>query len=244
MLVMGHRGWDAKYPENTLLSFRKALELGIDIIEFDVTQSADGQLVVIHDDTLNRTTNGKGPVSAQRLADLKRLDAGSWKSPEFAGERIPTLDETLDLLKEFPSVLLNVEIKDCLKSTARSSIDAIARKGLIDRSYFACFDADVLESIKGIDSAIKTQGFPSRMMRGFKKGRAGTYAKMDYVGIWVGDVSEQLVSFFTDIGIEAGAWCVDDVPTLEKCLACKGLSIITSNAPDIVLAHLKEIREK
>ena len=240
MLLMGHRGWAAKYPENTLLSFRKALELGIDIIEFDVQASSDGVPVILHDDTLERTTNGKGRPCERSFADLRRLDAGSWMSPGFSGERIPSLDETLELLQEYPKVILNVEIKDCLDRTAELALKALASKGMIGRSIMTCFDALVLERMKSLEPAVKTQGFPAKMMRNFRRGKNGTYALMDYVGIWVGDATSELVSFYEDIGIVSGAWCVDDVPTLEKCLSVKGLSIVTSNAPDIVKSYLKE----
>jgi glycerophosphoryl diester phosphodiesterase len=109
-LVVGHRGWRDKYPENTLVSFRAALDLGVDALEFDLHLSRDGHVVVIHDDTLDRTTDAKGPVQARTLAELKRLDAGGWLDPRFAGERVPTLEEALDLVP--PSVLLYAEVKD------------------------------------------------------------------------------------------------------------------------------------
>lgn len=241
MLVMGHRGWASEYPENTLLSFRKSLELGIDIIEFDVRPCASGELVVLHDESVDRTTDGKGLVSSLSLLELKRLDAGSWKSPDFAGERIPSLDETLDLLKAFPDVLLNVEIKGSSKETARSSIDALAAKGLLARSYFTCFDPAVLDFVKSVDPALKTQGFPSWMMKGFRRGKEGTYSKMDYVGIWLGDADERLVTFFKDIGVTPGAWCADDEAAVDKCASLEGLEILTSNAPGLAIARLKEL---
>ena len=97
-------------PENTLAAFRAAIELGPDMIELDVTLTRDGEPVVIHDDTLDRTTDGMGPVQAGTLAELRALDAGSWFSEEFAGERIPTLAEVLELVRG--KVLLNVEIKE------------------------------------------------------------------------------------------------------------------------------------
>ncbi|MGC9347672.1 MAG: glycerophosphodiester phosphodiesterase [Anaerolineae bacterium] len=91
--VVGHRGACDLAPENTLASFERAWRDGADIIEMDVRLSADGHVVVFHDATVDRTTDGAGEVATMSLAQLKRLDAGAWFSPEFAGERIPTLRE-------------------------------------------------------------------------------------------------------------------------------------------------------
>ena len=96
--VIGHRGIAASYPENTLISFEKAVEAGVDAIEFDVHTTRDGQLVITHDHTVERCSNGTGEVSSYTLNLLKALDFGKWKGPEFAGTRIPTLEETLDLI--------------------------------------------------------------------------------------------------------------------------------------------------
>jgi len=101
-LRIGHRGAAAYEPPNTLRSFQRALDIGVDMIEFDVRWSADHQLVLIHDEELAETTNGHGPVSAYTLTELRRLDAGK-------GERIPTLDEALELLRG--RVLMNVDLK-------------------------------------------------------------------------------------------------------------------------------------
>ena len=88
---IAHRGASAYTPENTFAAFDKALALGVDNVEFDVHFSADGHIVVIHDDTLDRTTNGSGPVTDQTLDRLRSLDAGEWFSAEFKGQSIPTL---------------------------------------------------------------------------------------------------------------------------------------------------------
>jgi len=92
---IAHRGASGYAPENTVASFEKAVELGFDFIELDVRLSKDGKLVVIHDADLSRTTNGNGFVKDLTVPELKRLDAGSWYSPEFAGEKIPLLEEVL-----------------------------------------------------------------------------------------------------------------------------------------------------
>ena len=97
-LVIAHRGACLRAPEDTLAAFRLAIEMGADGIELDAKLSADGEVVIIHDPTLDRTTDGSGPVGARTLQELKALDAGASFSPEFAGERIPTLDEVFEAL--------------------------------------------------------------------------------------------------------------------------------------------------
>jgi glycerophosphoryl diester phosphodiesterase len=108
-LRIGHRGAAAVAPENTIASFRRAVELGAQAVELDVQRTKDGHLVVMHDDTVDRTTDGTGHVAELTLARIRRLDAGSWNGTAFAGERVPTLDELGDALR--PEILLFVEIK-------------------------------------------------------------------------------------------------------------------------------------
>jgi glycerophosphoryl diester phosphodiesterase len=97
-------------PANTMESIRQAVALGVDLIELDVRQTRDNVLVLIHNDTINETTNGNGPVSAMDYEQIKKLDAGSWKDKKYAGERIPTLMEALDFAKG--KVCLSLDLKD------------------------------------------------------------------------------------------------------------------------------------
>lgn len=108
--VIAHRGANAQAPENTLPAFQSALEQRSDGIELDAQLTADGQVVVFHDDTLNRTTNGQGAVRKTNLREVKTLDAGSWFGPEFTGTRIPTLEEALMLIGG--QTLTNIELKN------------------------------------------------------------------------------------------------------------------------------------
>ncbi|MFZ2656310.1 MAG: glycerophosphodiester phosphodiesterase family protein [Victivallales bacterium] len=108
--VIAHRGASAYAPENTLASFELASSMGSDWFELDCTLSKDGEVVVIHDDNVDRVSDGRGKVSEKTLAELKRLDAGAWKDPRFAGERIPTLDETLAFAKEH-GIGVYIEVK-------------------------------------------------------------------------------------------------------------------------------------
>ncbi len=107
--LCAHRGAMGSHPENTLTAFREAVKAGAHMIEFDVQLTKDKKMVVLHDATVDRTTNGTGKISELTLKEIKQLDAGSWKSPEFEGERIPTLYETLSVMPH--NIWLNIHIK-------------------------------------------------------------------------------------------------------------------------------------
>jgi glycerophosphoryl diester phosphodiesterase len=107
--IIGHRGVPTEAPENTLSGFALAISRGADLIELDLHMSADGQLVVIHDDTVNRTTNGTGPVGDLSFSQLRALDAGSWMRPRFIGEQIPTLSEALEITADRAGVVVDLK---------------------------------------------------------------------------------------------------------------------------------------
>ena len=107
--VIAHRGANKKAPENTLSAISKAIALGVDMVEIDIHLTKDNQLIVLHDETLERTTNGTGNVSDYTLAELKRLDAGSWFSKEFIGEELPTLNEALELIDGRTTCLIEIK---------------------------------------------------------------------------------------------------------------------------------------
>jgi len=136
-LVIGHRGASAYYPENTMLAIRKAVEMGADIVEIDVRLSKDHYPIVIHDETLDRTTNGKGPVSSYTLAELKTFNAG-------AGEKIPTLEDVLKYFRKINKFLF-IEIKEV--KAADKALNLALRYNLLSRVYFISFQIDALKII-------------------------------------------------------------------------------------------------
>lgn len=110
--IIGHRGAAATAPENTLAGLRRAHRLGAAWVEFDVKLTADGRCILMHDDTLDRTTNGSGPVAAASYDEIRQLDAGSWFDGGFAGEKVPSLEEAFALCDSL-SLGCNIEIKPC-----------------------------------------------------------------------------------------------------------------------------------
>jgi len=110
--VTGHRGCKAYMPENTLMSFSEAFRLGVDVLELDIQFTRDDVLIVMHDELVDRTTDGKGAVNFKTLAEMKALDAGVKFDEKFKGTAVPTLDEFLDLCDPHKELLLNLELKD------------------------------------------------------------------------------------------------------------------------------------
>ncbi|HWP66100.1 MAG TPA: glycerophosphodiester phosphodiesterase family protein [Candidatus Limnocylindria bacterium] len=145
--VIAHRGASGTCPENTLAAFRRAEAVGAHMIELDVQLSRDGEVVVMHDDTLERTTDGHGPVARWTLAEMQRLDAGSWFGPEFAGERVPTLGEVLAAIR----LPINVELKpgggEGLEARA---LEVVRAAGALERIVFSSFDPDALHRLRGL----------------------------------------------------------------------------------------------
>ena len=155
MEILAHRGASGTAPENTIAAFKKAMVDGCDGFEFDVQQTKDGKMVIFHDWTLERTSNGNGYVREHTLEELKKLDAGSWFSEEFKEEKIPTLEETLDLIPDH--MLINIELKEEYsreRGSEKILVDIIQQyptKNIIVSS----FSHNLLKNIKSLDPSIK-----------------------------------------------------------------------------------------
>ncbi len=156
MLVIAHRGASGNAPENTMAAFRKAVALGATFIETDLQLSRDARFVAIHDATLNRTTNGQGAVHDMTLAELRKLDAGSWFGSEFAGERIPTLEEILEFSKK-NDVVFYLELKPAGSwGGEHALIGALRESGEIPRAVVISFDASIVLSLRKIEPTLMT----------------------------------------------------------------------------------------
>src|SRR5215470_15967466 len=156
MLVIAHRGASGHAPENTLAAFRRAVALGATFIETDLQLSRDARFVAIHDETVNRTTNGKGKVHDLTLADLRKLDAGSWFGSEFSGERIPTLEEILEFSKKH-DVVFYLEVKPSGSwGGEHALIGALRESGEIPRAVVISFDPEILKSLRKLEPTLMT----------------------------------------------------------------------------------------
>lgn len=157
LLLVAHRGGAAEAPENTFGAFRRALRLGIRWFEIDVQMTRDGALVVIHDETVDRTTNGTGAVGSLSFNEIRSLDAGSWFSPEYAGEKVPTLREVLELCVQAGAGVL-IELKSPhLYPGIEQKVAALLGElwtGGAQNFWCISFDPQSLERLHGIDSGV------------------------------------------------------------------------------------------
>jgi glycerophosphoryl diester phosphodiesterase len=148
-LVIAHRGHCAGAPEQTLAAFRQAIELRADMIEADVRRTRDGRLVMCHDASVDRTTDGAGPVAAFSFDELRRLDAGSWFGARYAGERVPSLDELYELAVA-SEVALCLEVKgetdDERLAIATAVAQEIVRRGRLGTDFLSSFDHAALRT--------------------------------------------------------------------------------------------------
>ncbi len=146
-LSVAHRGHSIAYPENTLDAYRKAIELGVEMIECDVNITSDGKLVMMHDPTLDRTTTGSGNVSASTWEEIQRLDAGGKFKPEFAGVRVPSAEETLLLYKE-TGTLSCFEVKgadaDESNRIALGLVELFVKHNMLDTAFMSSYNHDAV----------------------------------------------------------------------------------------------------
>ncbi len=242
--VLGHRGICAKYPENTLLSFQRAIDAGVDLIEFDINVTKDGHLVVIHDNTIDRTSDHTGLTRDYTLAELRAFDFGGKFSPAFAGETIPTLEEVLTLVRHSrDDLLLNVEIKDMAHETVDATIAMLERFGLTERSVIACFDAEIIRYAKAAYPFMRMQGFPGRLMANFTE---DTYGCMFGMGIPMHKAACTEEAVLADValakerGILAWLYVADTPEAVCRCVDY-GADNITGNDPEVALNVLRSM---
>lgn len=147
--VLGHRGAKGHAPENTLASFEKAIELGATMVELDIHLSRDDELVVMHDAQVDRTTDGRGAIRDLRWEEIEQLDAGSWFGPEFAGARVPRLEDVFDAVAD--RILINVEVKTADRpypGIVERLAEVLETRNLADRVVISSFEASYLKSLR------------------------------------------------------------------------------------------------
>lgn len=154
-MVIAHRGAMGYAPENTISAFKLAIELGANALELDLRQTKDSIPVVLHDATINKTTNGNGNVNIFNFADLKKLDAGSWFDKKFSGEKIPSLKEVIDVLND--STILIIEFKEgneTYPGIEERVVKLVKENAIESRTIFKSFDPNVLKRLRAIEPDI------------------------------------------------------------------------------------------
>lgn len=244
-LVIGHRGAMGYRPENTMASFRHGLELGADWVECDVHLTRDGHLVVMHDETLDRTTNGSGPIRAKTLAEIRALDAGSWFGPDYAGERVPTLDELLEWAA-VNQVVVDIEIKSTpLVSEDRAVetklVEVLEKHALAERVIVISFDHGVVKRLKELDGRIATGVlYAGRPLNAVEVARAAT---ADAVLPQWAFVTVEDVQAIHAAGLAVAPWATSDPDALRK-LTLAGVDAVGTNHPDVMRRVVEEVLQR
>ncbi|RYL94383.1 glycerophosphodiester phosphodiesterase [Sporolactobacillus sp. THM7-4] len=232
--VIAHRGSKANRPENTLAAFEEAMRVHSDGIELDVHLTKDQEVVVMHDEKVNRTTNGKGQIKNFTLKELKELDAGSWFSPAYRGEKVPTLKEALELLEDFPGVL-NIEFK-----TDRNGYPTIEERvvRLVNKYranlpvVYSSFNHETLVRLRNVDSSAdyalllwERLAEPWRYTR-----QVGATAQHLWEPSALSETGKQL----QEHGLKVRAWTVNKPKNMQKIFEF-GLDALITDYPEVAL---------
>ena len=222
--VCAHRGASGTHPENTIAAFRQALDIGCEMIEFDLRVSADGEVVVIHDADADRTTDGKGHVADLTLDQLRALDAGSWHGTAFSGERIPTLVEVLDFAP--PGTEFNIHVKEGpghrdILATLDSALRARSR---FQSAYVSGSDELVAEA-RALHPDLRRCLLPGSQHDGLVE-RAGCWAIQPSAHSTTSDLVQRAHA----AGLRIHPYFADDEPEIRRLAAC-GVDAILTNHP-------------
>jgi glycerophosphoryl diester phosphodiesterase len=233
-LVIAHRGDSAHRPENTLAAIAGALELGAVAVEMDVQLTRDGHVVVIHDPTLERTTNGSGPVAVRMLAELRRLDAGSWKAPAFAGERIPELREVLDLVRG--RMILFLDLKDGRGLEERVARVVGSRTDVIALAFEPARIARMRSLLPHVPTMLLVRRKPDDEVEMLIA--VASQAGAALLGVEVAGVDRPLIEAAHRAGLGVFAWTVND-PGDARQLVAAGIDGLITDRPDAIAAAVR-----
>lgn len=222
--VVGHRGAAGLMPENTIRGFRYALDLGVDYVECDVHLSRDQQLVVMHDTTVDRTTNGRGAIRDLTMMRIRSLDAGN-------GEQVPTLDEVLETVRN--EVHLLIELKGM--GVEQATVEAVRAQGMVEDVTFSSFSLDRLAALRAMGAAYRIRAILPNPTE-YELARA---VALNAVGV---DIRYQnacfrLVEEAQALGLEVLAWNPDTWREQQTMIGL-GVEGVSTNRPDLLLAHL------
>jgi glycerophosphoryl diester phosphodiesterase len=217
-LRIGHRGAAGHAPENTLAAIRKGIELGVDFVEIDVRCTADGVLVVLHDATVNRTTNGKGRVDRAPLSKLQTLNAGE-------GEHIPTIEEVLEVAQGKAGVMVELKVA----GIARMTVEAVKRSGFQEPVIYASFLHRELAHVRSADPEAKLMALFGKLPRA-TVARAINY-KASHVGLRHDTATRRLVETFHNKGLRVWVYTANTTQDIRRALSA-GVDGVISNFPD------------
>ena len=231
-LVIGHRGAMGYAPENTLASFELALQQGADFVELDVHLSRDGQVVVMHDERLERTTDGRGLVRDWSVSELRRLDAGAWFDPRFAGERVPTLQEVLEWAAG--RTRLAIEIKNgplYYDGIEARVVELLRRHDLRQQAIVISFDHQALRRLRALDEGLLTGALYSCRPAdpvGLAAAAGAQVLEPHWSHVTPADVAAAHAA-----GLLVSTWTTSDPDTMRGLIEA-GVDGIATNHPDVL----------
>jgi glycerophosphoryl diester phosphodiesterase len=236
-MVIAHRGASSYAPENTFAAFDLALQMGARHLELDVHFTSDGHVVVIHDDTVDRTTNGHGPVTSHSLAALAALDAGSWFAEMFAGERIPTFADVLERYKGRAHI--HTELKGHSAQLSERTADLVRTHGMVRDVTITSFQRTKLEEMRSSAPELPT---------GWLVGEVSDAIITDARAIGLtqlcpraNTITAALVRRLHAEGFSVRAWGVATEELMRRVVEA-GADGMTVNFPDKLIAHLQSGR--
>lgn len=235
-LILGHRGCSGLYPENTPLAFRKAAEAGADGIETDVHICKSGELVLCHDELVDRTSNGHGEIKDLTYDELLSLDFGAWKSPDFAGERIWTLGELLDFCKE-AGLVLNLELKNGIefyKELEERSLAEIRARHMEDTVFVSSFNHVSMQRFKELAPDIETGLLYESPLQDMAHYLEHCNADNAHPCWHVFEYQPELMELFHSRGMKVNVWTVNDEKA-ARFLIDLGVDGLIGNYPDRLL---------
>jgi glycerophosphoryl diester phosphodiesterase len=240
--VIAHRGFSGAAPENTVAAVRAAIDIEADMVEIDVTLSADDHVVVIHDETVDRTTDGTGEVSRFTLAEVQRLDAGSWFDPIFAGEVVPTLDEVLVEVEGL--ILLNVEIKSeaVTRGVVGRVASAIREHDMVGQVVVSSFSPDALAEMHAVAPEIRTAVLYNKdVHEGLDPVEIVTDLGASVFNIKRQRLTRKMLRRCRENHIPVGIYTVNE-PRRMRRLVAKGIDAIFTDHPDRLIEILNPKR--
>jgi len=228
LVVTAHRGASHVAPENTLAAMAAAVEAGAEFAELDVGLTRDGQVVLMHDHTVDRTTDGTGDLGDFSLSELETLEAGSWFSEEFAGEPIPTLREVIQFARG--KLKLNIEIKTSREepTIAAAVVEIIRSEGFGEDCMVTSFSRETIEEVKRIAPELRT-GFPDDVFEGGWEVLSSNHEVVD--SIFVARAKQN--------GKTVHVWTVDERELMVRLIGL-GVDGIISNRPALLLEVIAE----
>lgn len=243
--IIAHRGASSHAPQNTLAAFEKAIELGVDMVELDVHLTKDEKIVVMHDNTVDATTDGSGKISEMELQEIKKLDAGSHFDEKFAGEKVPTLEEVIELTKD--KIGLNIELKtrtEANEGIEEKVLNLLDEHNITENITISTFSFESARKVNNINPDIPVGllyiTLPLTAWHAKRVHKKHPWA--DAAHPWHWTIGGRHVQELHELGVNVNVWTVDRKRNIKKMID-HGVDGIITNKPELVKRIAKKKTE-